>query len=414
MGKRGENIRMRKDGRWEARVVTGLSATGKTEFKYLYGRTYQEARRRKLDFLLTQSYPELANESQRFTQRENIVDTDTYEKAADKEALVLFQDVAYGWLSAKKLTVKESTYSYYTVMLNNFLIPEFGDLQLSKITSEMLSSFLLSLKDRERKCGGKTLAPKTIGDLKTILEQVLNYAKDQNMIQNVPSCPPVSRRQTAIRVLSMNEQRLVEQEALKEDTTFTLGVLLSLYGGLRIGEVCALKWENFDFQNGTVRIDKTASRIVNIENGKPAGTKIVIGSPKTECSLRTIPLPETVLSYFSARRRSGSVYLLTGTKKLMEPRACLARYKRFLKRAGVADNTWHCLRHTFATRCVENGVDTKSLSEIMGHSDVKITLQRYVHPSMETKKEQVNKLSCFSGSSQNRGQTSGQKNKKTL
>lgn len=131
---------------------------------------------------------------------------------------------------------------------------------------------------------------------------------------------------------------------------------------------------------------------------------MVVSTPKTSCSLRTIPLPEPVFQFFMQNRRQDEVYVATGTGQYMEPRALLARYKRLLRRAGVSDHTFHTLRHTFATRCVECGVDIKSLSEIMGHSDVKITLQRYVHPSMDTKKVQINKLPCFSVASKSRDQ----------
>ncbi len=191
------------------------------------------------------------------------------------------------------------------------------------------------------------------------------------------------------------EEALDKKKALQEDSPFCLGILISLYGGPRIGEVCALQWGDFDFQNGTIRINKTIFRIQNLENGERKGTRLVIDSPKTDCSLRTIPLPGTILQYCQERRREDSIYVMTGTEKPMEPRACLARFKRLQKRLGLQEHTWHSLRHTFATRCVESGVDVKSLSEIMGHSDVEITMQRYVHPSMDTKREQVNKLCCF-------------------
>ncbi len=165
-----------------------------------------------------------------------------------------------------------------------------------------------------------------------------------------------------------------------------------------------MQWNDFDCKNGTVCISRTVSRIAVTGGQTAAKTKVVIGTPKTDCSIRTIPLPATVFQYFMQRRRNGDCYLVTGTEKYMEPRVCLARYKRFLHRAGVSDHTFHTLRHTFATRCVENGVDVKSLSEIMGHADVRITMQRYVHPSMDTKKAQVNKLPCFQISGQNSGQ----------
>ncbi len=300
--------------------------------------------------------------------------------------------------------MKESTFACYMVMMENHILPELGDLDISEITSERMAAFLLNRRQRGRKRGDGPLSSKTISDLKVILKQILSYARSHGLIDTVPDCPSICVRQPLVSVLSVQEQARVESLLMEEDRPFSLGVLLSLYGGLRIGEVYALRWEDFDFQNGTVQISRTLSRIPDTSKGADSKTKVVIGKPKTDSSLRTIPIPAPIFQYIKERRRSGTAYLLTGTEKYMEPRACLERFKRLLRRAGVADHTWHTLRHTFATRCVENGVDLKSLSEIMGHSNIRITLQRYVHPSMDSKKEQVNKLPCSIVSGQIRGQ----------
>lgn len=386
MGRRGENIRKRVDGRWEARVIQGDPIGGKTNYKYLYGRTYQEVRHRKQVFL------------------QDILSQEKFTVSSGGNTTVKFREVAKRWLDRKKPLVKESTLSCYLVMVENYILPELGDLDISEITSKRITEFLLNRKQHGRKRDGGPLANKTISDLRVILKQILFYAKSCGLIDSIPDCPSVCVRQASVSVLTGQELARIESVLMKEDQPFSLGVLLSLYGGLRIGEVCALRWEDFDFQNGTVQVSRTLSRIPNIDKGVNSKTKVVIGRPKTDSSLRTIPLPTPVFLYMKERRRHGTAYLLTGTEKYMEPRVCLDRFKRMLKRSGVAEHTWHTLRHTFATRYIENGVDIKSLSEIMGHSNIKITLQRYVHPSMDSKKKQIDKLPCSFASGQDRGQ----------
>ncbi len=390
MGRRGENIRKRKDGRWEARVVQGRPLRGRTNYKYFYGRSYQEVKRKKKAFL---------EECSALSPNEELPLSP--DNAARK---LLFREVAARWLATKKTVVKESTFVCYTIMLEKHILPALGERPASEITSSLLSAFLKKQKSNGRLRGG-ALSNKTLSDMKAILMQILRFAKGQSAISAVPECPTVTSRQRDISVFTLQEQKRLEQKALKEDTPFSLRLLLSLYGGLRIGEVCGLQWQDFNCENGTVTINKTVSRITNVDKQTGAKTKVVIGSPKTDCSHRTIPLPTPVFQYFMQRRRDGDCYVVSGTRKCMEPRVCLCHYKRLLRRAGVSDHTFHAIRHTFATRCVENGVDIKSLSEIMGHSNVKITMQRYVHPSMDSKIAQINKLPCFHASGQISGQS---------
>lgn len=401
MGRRGENIRKRIDGRWEARIVQGKPIAGCTNYKYLYGKSYQEVRKKKKEFLIScQSQILPVNAASSLLQFQAVQPS----LRDDGQAESLFRNVIEEWLHSKQPIVKESTLACYTVLVREHILPTLGDLPLNKIDSAVLGKFLVETKTHGRIRGEGELSDKTVSDVKVILMQILTFAKNRGMLTTVPECPSVSSRRPDVSVLTELEQKRVEKEALKEDTPFSLGVLVSLYSGMRIGEVCGLQWKDFDCKNGTINISKTVSRITVTDNQAVARTKVVIGTPKTDCSTRTIPLPTTVFQYFMQHRRSGDCYLVTGTQKYMEPRVCLDRYKRFLNRAGVSDHTFHTLRHTFATRCVECGVDVKSLSEIMGHSDVRITMQRYVHPSMDSKKAQVNKLSCFQISGQNSGQ----------
>ncbi|MCD7838505.1 MAG: tyrosine-type recombinase/integrase [Clostridiales bacterium] len=315
---------------------------------------------------------------------------------------ILFRDVVARWLSSKKTGVKESTFACYTFMVEKHLLPTLGELPVNEIDDSLLAVLLEQKKTAGRLDGG-SLSDKTISDMKVILMQIMRYANKMGAIRTVPECPPVTTRRPDVSVLTIQEQTQLERKALQEDSPFSLGILLSLYSGIRIGEVCGLQWQDFDCNNETVTISKTIYRISSPDRLSSAKTKVIVGTPKTDCSQRTIPLPTSVFQYFMERRRPGNFYVITGTSMFMEPRVCLAHYKRLLRRAGINDHTFHTLRHTFATRCVESGVDMKSLSEIMGHSDVKITMQRYVHPSIDAKKSQINKLPCFHGNGQANG-----------
>ena len=169
-----------------------------------------------------------------------------------------------------------------------------------------------------------------------------------------------------------------------------LGILLTMYSGLRIGELCALKWSNIDFENGIVRVSKALQRISD-KSGK-SKTKIAVTSPKSKTSVRDIPIPSFILDILKHEKQSEEYYILSGTSKPMEPRTMQNRFKAVLKNCGIRSANFHLLRHTYATACIESGFDAKTVSELLGHSNVNITLNRYVHSSMETKKKCVDRL----------------------
>lgn len=177
--------------------------------------------------------------------------------------------------------------------------------------------------------------------------------------------------------------------------------MITLYGGLRIGEICALQWKDIHFDTGTIHITKTIIRIQELDPYSNTRTKLLITHPKTTSSHRIIPMPSFIMATLKDYQQSPDDFILTGTRKHLEPRSCLARYKRILRQAGLESFTFHTLRHTFATRCVESGFDAKSLSEILGHTNVNTTLQRYVHPSMELKRAQMERLEKLSLQAQN-------------
>ncbi len=383
MGRHGENIRLRTDGRWEARTLVISQGSGKKHYKYIYGRSYREAKQRREEFLRGQTIPnQPAPARQQSPVKEN--------KCSDSG--VLFAEVAANWLMAKQPLVKESTYIHYTNQVKKHLLPTLGAIPVCEIDSVLLETFLTDKRQSGRLSTGSSLSANSVADIKVILTQILKYARSHGIIPAVPDCPAVSYIQPKINVLSQEEQETLVNYVLEYETPFTLGILIALYAGLRIGEVCALQWGDFNFSSGTVAVNKTVMRIYDMNEGSTARTKVIIDKPKTLSSLRTVPLIDDLAGYFSARKKKNDTFIVTGTEKFIEPRVCLDKYKRLLRRAGLPDYNFHVLRHTFATRCVEKGVDVKSLSEIMGHANVSVTMQRYVLPSMAQKKEQINKL----------------------
>ena len=157
-----------------------------------------------------------------------------------------------------------------------------------------------------------------------------------------------------------------------------------------------MQWSDFDMENKVIKINKTLQRIQNIDGIKRCKTKIIITEPKSQCSIREIPIPNAIMNYVEMFHRSQKEYILTGEKKnFVEPRTMQNRFKNYLERSGIENINFHALRHTFATRCIELGFEIKSLSEILGHASVNITLNRYVHSSFELKSSNMNKLSVL-------------------
>ena len=372
MGRHGENIRKRKDGRWEARLPQGHDSSGQTIYRYFYGKSYAEAK----------------------AKRNKALEESTVNRTNPKSDL-RFGQLAQEWLDAKRGSVEESTYATYANLLDKHLLPQLGTTLLSFLNKQELDRFLLEKRFRGHLDGSGGLSDKSVSDIRAVLNMIIQYAQSRG-IRSLTGIhlTAAAARQSKVQALTRQEQILLEEQLFSRSDPLHLGILLSLYAGLRIGEVCALQWGDFHFDNGTVAVNKTLLRIRNMGPETKTRTKLVIDNPKTQCSNRIIPLPEFLVPYFQEQRRAPEVYVPTGKQHFMEPRACLARYKRVLRLAGVQSYTFHTLRHTFATRCVENGVDIKSLSEIMGHSNVTVTMQRYVHPSMDLKREQMNKLAA--------------------
>ena len=389
MGRRGENIRKRGDGRWEARIITGYDSGQRAVYHSVYGKTYSEVKKKKNLWL-----------ESHFTER--TIQPQDYQS----QIQITFEEVCTEWLEFKRPQIKESSYAHYVHIIRKHLLPELGAKYFSSITTANLNQLLQTKLWGTEDCQSN-LAPKTVSDIRTVLIQIIEHAKNHKYPSAVTEklfFPKI--KQPNIRVLSKEEQQLLEDYIFQEQSPFVIGILLALYGGLRIGEVCSLKWIDIHPESGLVHISKTLIRIQKTgpEQEDSPKTKLLLAEPKTENATRVIPLPGFITEFIKKFRQCPDIYVITGTTFWMEPRTCLDKYKQILKKAGIDDYNFHALRHTFATRCIETGFDVKSLSEILGHANVNITLQRYVHPSIESKRRQMDKLESLFVRGQNKGQ----------
>lgn len=369
MARRGENIFKRKDGRWEARVPE-YRMNGEKVYHSIYGKNYTEVKLKK------EEYYSLA----------------VHEKRSKSKKSTTFSDIADQWLTSIKCTVKESSFTRYHRNVHSYLIPTIGTLKLPEISNTVICH----LKDRLLENGGKRgggLSEKTVSDLLSTLKMVLMYAEEQGYpVMNTELIRNPKRKKRDINVIPSIVVSRLEEILLNSDDLISLGILLTLHTGIRNGELCGLRWSDFDFNSGTIRISRTVERIKDLSPFAEHRTKVVITEPKTASSKREIPLPKTLCRFFRSHKGEPDSYLLTGNSKPSEPHTLYIRYERFLKRNGFESYTFHAIRHTFATRGIAAGFDAKSLSEILGHADVATTLRCYVHPSMEEKQSQMEKL----------------------
>lgn len=352
MARRGENIYKRKDGRWEGRYKNGFKPDGKTKYSSVYGKSYSEVR------------TELIRKKQ---------SVNTGKICCDNK----FGEVAQMWLNGIKNTVKESTYSNYIMKIEKHILPKIGGICYEKLTADLLNAFV-----SDKLAAG--LSAKYVSDISVLIKSVCKFAHTCCGYDNKAEFMvlPKKEKQAEKKALTDNEQSSLNACLAKDITPSKAGILLSAATGIRIGELCALKWSDFDLEKSILTVSKTMQRI---KNHTGSGTKIVITSPKSRTSIREIPIPEFLKSALHRLKCSSDCFFLTGTHFFAEPRTMQYRFKSILKKLNLPQVNFHSLRHMFATKCVSLGVDVKTLSEILGHSSVKITLDRYVHSSMERK-----------------------------
>ena len=360
MPRRGECIYKRKDGRWEARYVREITVDGKKKYGSVYASSYRAVKDKQQYLTLLPRQEMLCVTNIRMSQ------------------------LVEEWLSHIHSTVKQSTYRKYEGLCRNHILPELGNVTLTMLSRAMIQSFTEALVNRGR-IGGGALSAKTVNDILIIMGLLFDFAEEEHQIV-MPQITLMREEKKEVRVLSECEQNRLIEYLLSEMDIYRFGTLIALFTGIRIGELCALLWE--DITDSFVVINKTMQRLKS-EDG---GTEVVVDSPKSESSKRVIPLPEFLLPYVQQFRKHSGYVIDGGKSGHSEPRVMQQRFRKMANDVGLENVTFHTLRHTFATRCVEAGFDVKTLSEVLGHADVKTTLNRYVHPSFELKQKNMAKL----------------------
>ena len=284
-----------------------------------------------------------------------------------------------------KFMVKRSTYAHYSRIVRNHISPDLGDIKIKYLNTNIIEDYINQKFESGRIDNLGGLSEKSIRDIVVVLRQILSYA-NLNIQFKLPKL-----KKKEIKILSKKDQRNLEEAVINIHTSYSIGILLSLYTGMRLGEVCALKWKDIDLKKKLIRVSGTMVRIQDVE--KENKTMVIIDNPKTEYSKREIPINKYLFNYLKEiEEKDKEKYFITGNYKYMEPRTYYNRYKKISDMVCHEEYGFHSLRHTFATRCIEIGMDPKTLSEILGHSDVKVTLSLYVHPTNKLKDRYMEKL----------------------
>ena len=346
MEKIGITITKRKDGRYVGKFIADYTDNGKTQYQYVYGKTYEEAESKVL------IGREIAT---RYLSGRYITVGKVYRE----------------WLNAVVNRVKESTLANYQNKFEKHILPEFGDVPCADLTAGRINTFI-----NKKLADG--LSASYVRDIFTVFKTMLKYAQEEYgfrlSLKNVV-LPKAERKQ--VEKISDTEQKKLVSYLNANMSLTAFGILLSLFMGLRIGELCGLKWEDVDFQNKILHIRRTVQRISSANGNRK--TKIVISAPKSATSFREIAIPDMLMKYFEMFRDEADHFILSGTDKPVEPRTMQYRYKKILRTADVKDHNYHKLRHTFATNSAEKGFNVKALSAVLGHSSVTLTLNRYIH-----------------------------------
>ncbi|MBE6911158.1 MAG: site-specific integrase [Ruminococcaceae bacterium] len=369
MPRKGENIYKRKDGRWEGRYIKEYDLENKAKYASVYAHSYLEAK------------------SKLIKAKNNCIDLkpkiqgSTLRSYADK------------WLMNIEPQIKRSTFVKYTNTINNHISPFIGNMRIKDITTDVIKNYVFKKLNNGNITTEKGLSPKTVKDIISVIKLILNYAEEhgETAVCNFKQINIKSSIIPGLDITKTSQEQLTKY-LLKEIDYTKLGILLCLYTGIRIGELCAIRYEDISVKERIIRITKTMQRLQTFADSNKK-TEIVITEPKSFSSLREIPIPDFIMDIILTFDFKENAYILTGkSDKFVEPRTLEYRFKACLKACGVEDYKFHQLRHRFASQCVELGFDIKSLSEILGHASVNITLNRYVHSSMELKRANMNKL----------------------
>lgn len=290
------------------------------------------------------------------------------------------------WKEGKKQYVKRSTFAAYTLLIENHILPVFGEMTL--VEEPDVQAFVFQKLE-------KGLSHKTIKDILIVLKMILRFGVKNQMTEyrQIDIKFPTERNKHTIDVLCRSHHRFIMEHIQTHFTFKNLGIYICLSAGIRIGEICALTWDDLDVENGVIHIRKTIQRIYIVDEGQKH-TEVILDTPKTKNSIREIPMTKDLLKIIRPIKKvvNGCFYVLTNDPKPTEPRTYRNYYKQFMQSLGLPLMRFHGLRHSFATRCIESKCDYKTVSVLLGHSNISTTLNLYVHPNLEQKKRCIEQM----------------------
>lgn len=291
------------------------------------------------------------------------------------------------WLLARCGTIKKSTYSGYDYCVQVHILPHMGTMALSELDGDAILAFVDKMYQ-------KGLAETTVRSVLVVFKAVLKYGVQTRQLKReiLAYCTFHCRRAESA-VLTMQESVGMKEYLLEKDTVFCIAILLCRGTGMRIGELCGLKWGDIDLASKTISIRRTISRIPNPDcsEGQPR-TILYIRTPKSHTSVREIPIPQYLIEPLQTMRQGKEQYLLTGSENCTEPRNVQKKFKTVLRHCGMRDCNFHAMRHGFATACLEKGIDCKTVSAILGHASTRTTMEIYVHTSLRQKQDCIDSV----------------------
>lgn len=363
MARHGENIYRRKDGRYEGRYVIGRTPEGRTRFGYVYGKQYGEVQR-----TLVQRKAEMVRQQH------------GCKGGHDPLAIWLIRYLQ----EEVKGRVKASSFQTYTSLMNKHLLPRLGSVDLAYLTPGSISNFV-----QELRAGG--LSDGMARNVYRLLAACLRWAVEEGAVARNP-CAKLRlplQRQAEQRVLTQAEQVELTAAAREQGN---LPVLLGLYTGMRLGEICALRWEDVSWERQTIAVRRTVQRIAQAGGG----TSLAVGTPKSAHSRRVLPVPGFLMELLRQCRGDAAedAYLFGDAHAPLEPRTAQRRFTRLAETLRLPGVHFHTLRHSFATRLIELQVDVKTVSVLLGHASVSTTMNCYAHSLMDHQRQAVERLTA--------------------